>query len=306
VAGDKEPTPLERALVVARFFLEERRPITLEELMAALPEYEAEKENTATTRFRRDREVLETQARILIEWNDDAQAYVLPPPVFTSAERLALVTAARDIALDGLDVSTDPHAIGSEVDTRSAIVAVRVPAILDELQTFVAEHRIVHFSYNGKDRTAEPWRIGQWRDSWYLIALEVGADEPKSFALDLIQPAGDADEITASGPAGAFTVPKDIDWDAQFSMDPNNWGSDPEISVLIRIADAFRPLLADTFDDWRPTRREGDDIIVEIKSRHHQSTIMRLLSFGTHAKVLGPPEFVDQVRAWLEPQAEVR
>jgi predicted DNA-binding transcriptional regulator YafY len=306
VAGDKEPTPLERSLVVARFFLEERRPITLEELMAALPEYEAEKENTATTRFRRDREVLEAEARILIEWNDDAQAYVLPPPVFTPAERRALVEAARAVALDGLDDVSDPHAVGTEVDARSAVVAVRVPAILDEIQAFVGARQIISFTYSGTLRTVQPWRIGQWRDGWYLIALEVDGAKPKRFALDRIEPAAADEVVIAVGAPGAFTVPADVDWDEQFSLDPNEWGPDPEIRVRIRIADAIRPLFADAFDGWRAVERDGDDLIIEIPARHHESTIIRLLSFGRHVQVLGPPEFLDQMRAWLAPQAEVR
>jgi predicted DNA-binding transcriptional regulator YafY len=306
VAGDKEPTPLERSLSVARFFLEEGRPITLDELMAALPEYEAEKENTATTRFRRDREVLEAEARILIDWSDEEQAYVLPRPFFTPPERRALVEAARAVALDGLDDVTDPHAVGAEVDARSAVVAVRVPAILDELQAFVGARQVIEFTYSGTTRTVQPWRIGQWRDNWYLIALEVGGSKPKRFALDRIGPATADEVLVAIGAAGSFVVPDDVDWDEQFSLDPNTWGPDPEIAVRIRIADALRPLLADAFDGWRPIERDGDDIIVEITARHHESTIIRLLSFGAHLTVLGPPEFLDEMRAWLAPQAEVR
>jgi predicted DNA-binding transcriptional regulator YafY len=306
VAGDKEPTPLERSLAVALFFREEGRPITLVELMAALPEYAAEKENTASKKFGIDRDVLEAEARILITWSDEEQAYVLPRPYFTPPERGALVAAARAVALDGLEDVRDPHAIGTEVDARSAVVAVRVPAILDELQELVAERRCVRFTYNGSERTAQPWRIGQWRDGWYLIAHEVDGDKPKRFALDRIQPSGDDDTLAGVGPARAFEVPEGIDWDAQFSLDPNAWGPDPEIAVRIQVADALRPLLADAFDDWRPVERDGDDIIVEIPARHYESTIIRLLSFGQHVQVLGPPEFLDVMRAWLAPQTEVR
>lgn len=306
MAGDKEPTPLERSLSVARFFLEEGRPITLKELMEALPEYHAEKENSASKKFGIDRDVLKDEARIDIVWSEEEQAYVLPRPFFTPAERRALVEAARAVALDGLDDVTDPHAVGAEVDARSAVVAVRVPAILDELQAFVGKRQVIEFTYSGTTRTVQPWRIGQWRDNWYLIALEVGGSKPKRFALDRIGPASPDEVVVAIGSAGAFVVPDDIDWDEQFSLDPNAWGPDPEIAVRIQIADALRPLLADAFDGWRPVERAGDDIIVEIPARHHESTIIRLLSFGTHLKVLGPPAFVDEVRAWLAPQAEVR
>ncbi|MFM8528396.1 MAG: helix-turn-helix transcriptional regulator [Ilumatobacteraceae bacterium] len=306
MAGDKEPTPLERSLAVARLFYEEARPITLTELQEALPEYAAEKDNSAFSKFKIDRKVLETEARIAIEWSDEEQAYVLPSPFFTPHERRALVDAARAVALDGLDDVNHPRAVGAEVDARSAVVAVRVPAILDELQVCVSERRLVRFSYTGKDRTVQPWRIGQWRDDWYLIALEVDGAVPKRFALDRIQPVGDEDVIAGVGAAGSFVVPEDVDWDAQFSLDPNVWGPDPEITVRIRIADAFRPLFADAFDEWRPTVREGDDIVVEIPARHHESTIIRLLSFGDHIELLGPDEFIDKMRAWLAPQAEVR
>jgi hypothetical protein len=306
VAGDKEPTPLERSLSVARFFLEEGRPITLKDLMEALPEYHAEKENTAGKKFGIDREVLKNEARIDIVWGEEEQAYVLPRPFFTPAERRALVDAARAVALDGLDDVVDPHAVGAEVDARSAVVAVRVPAILDELQAFVGARQVIEFTYSGTTRTVQPWRIGQWRDGWYLIALEVGGTKAKRFALDRIGPAADDEVVVAVGAPGAFTVPDDVDWDEQFSLDPNVWGTDPEITVRIRVADALRPLLADAFDGWRPVERDGDDIIVEIPARHHESTIIRLLSFGQHVQVLGPPEFLDQMRAWLAPQAEVR
>ena len=189
---------------------------------------------------------------------------------------------------------------------RSAVVAVRVPAIFDELQAFVGARQVIRFTYSGSLRTVQPWRIGQWRDGWYLIALENGVAKPKRFALDRIGPATDDDVVVGVGAPGAFTVPDDVDWDEQFSLDPNVWGSDPEIAVRIRMAYAFRPLLADAFDGWRAVARDGDDVIVEIVARHHESTIIRLLSFGSHIEVLGPPEFLDQMRAWLAPQAEVR
>lgn len=306
MAGDKDPTPLERSLSVARFFLEEGRPITLKELMEALPEYHAEKENSASKKFGFDRDVLKEEARIDIVWSEEEQAYVLPRPFFTPPERQALVDAARAVALDGLDDVTHPHAVGAEVDARSAVVAVRVPAILDELQAFVGARQMVEFTYSGTARTVQPWRIGQWRDNWYLIALEVGGSKPKRFALDRIGPASTDQVVVAVGAAGSFVVPDDVDWDEQFSLDPNSWGPDPEIAVRIRIADALRPLLADAFDGWRAVARVGDDIVVEIPARHHESTIIRLLSFGTHLEVLGPPAFLDEMRAWLAPQAAVR
>ena len=316
MAGDGGPNQAERSfertLALALYFKEEARPITLDELTAALPEYAAEKENTSTTKLRRDCDILEAEAGIVIGWSHEEQAYVLDKPFFTPAERLALVDAARAIALNGLDASgtgedtTAGPLIGTEVDARSAVVAIRVPAILDDLQELVAKRQCVRFTYNGKDRTVQPWRIGQWRDGWYLIALETDGTKPKRFALDRIQPSGTDDTLAAVGRPGAFTVPEDVDWDEQFSLDPNAWGPDPEIGVRIRVADALRPLLADAFDDWRPIERIGDDIVVEIPARHYESTIIRLLSFGRHVRVLGPPEFVERMRAWLAPQVEAR
>ena len=76
---------------------------------------------------------------------------------------------------------------GGVVDQRSAVTAV-VPDV-DELPTLreaVADRRGVEFRYNDVDRRVEPWGLLLRNGYWYLIGLDLGRGERRTFRIDRI------------------------------------------------------------------------------------------------------------------------
>lgn len=307
---------LERVLVVAAFFREHHgRSFTLDEVIDGIPEYAAlDNRESARRKFLRDRDEL-ADANIVIDQiydfdvdSDDLgdrYRYEMRPPFFRPDERAALIEAAAAVRIEGLD-EDDPADLGGAVDSRSANVAVKVPAIIDELQQAIRNRRIVAYRYKDSERRVEPYRIGQWRGTWYLLARDLGDDRVKNWAIERIQ-AADADAVVREESGDRAFLPPEIDWDSQFALDPNEWGQDPPFDALVRIPRNLRLAFDDVFDEVGNHEWIGDDeVVVTFTVRHLESTITRLLGFGPRAQVVGPPEFVTAFTAWLTPQAEDR
>lgn len=307
MAGDREPRtkPLERNLLLAAFFRDRRGQwVELTDVGRELAEYSGPVTEGLRKKFGRDLKDLHRQAGIEIEWQATKNAYRIKPPFFTREERAALLRAARAVWVSGPREAAPRDEIGQSLDDRDANVAVRLPAIVRELQPGVAERRLVRFSYKGTVRTVEPYRIGSWRTSWYLLAREVGSERRKRFRLDRIE-VGDP-TIELLGDANAFTVPEGLDWATEFCLDPNEWGPDPAVIATIETDVDHASMIERTFDGAATTIEPDGRAVIEVEVRHYASFAIRALRFGTHARVVGPPELVTLVRDWLAPQAEVR
>ncbi|MBQ6655938.1 MAG: WYL domain-containing protein [Ottowia sp.] len=63
------------------------------------------------------------------------------------------------------------------------------PQHFDALQTAVQQHHICYFSYSGKAREVQPYRLIHQHGTWYLAAFEPSAnlDHPKAFSLTRIK-----------------------------------------------------------------------------------------------------------------------
>ena len=306
MAGDKEPKtkPLERNLLLAAFFRDRRGQwVKLKDVGRELTEYSGPVNEALRKKFGRDIDDLHRQAGIEIEWNDQKQAYRIKPSFFTLDERAALLKAARAVWVSGPREEAPRDELGQSLDDRNANVAVRVPAIVRELQPGVADRRLVRFRYKGTLRTVEPYRIGSWRTSWYLLAHEVESDRRKRFRLDRIE-VGDP-TIERIGEPGAFTVPDGLDWATEFCLDPNEWGPDPVVTATIETDVDHQGMIERTFDGSTTTIEPDGRVLIEVEVRHYVSFVIRALRFGNHARVTGPPELLTMVRDWLTPQTEV-
>ena len=85
-------------------------------------------------------------------------------------------------------------------------------------------------------------------------------------------------------------------------MDPNAWGSDSPVVARVHIARGHEPRFLGEFTaEVEATDRDGTTLVVEV--RDYESFLIRILGFGTGARLLGPDELVTQLRDWLAPQA---
>lgn len=308
---------LERALIVAAFFRAlGAESLRIDEVVERIPEYATmANASSAIRKFRRDRDEL-ASANIVIEQDPDPDfdsddladryRYRVQDPgmrtTFRADERAALLAAAAAVRIDGLE-EDDPADLGGNTTGRAATVAVVIPAIIADLQAPVAERRLVEFGYKDTLRRVEPYRVGLWRNTWYLIARDLNDGKVKRWALDRIEAAGSGSRVRVVSEARAFVRPE-LDWAEQFALDPNTWGTDPPLEALVRIPRKLAPAFADVFDGVSNHEWVGEDeVVVTFTVRHLESTITRLLGFGTLARIEGPPELREAFTSWLEPQA---
>jgi proteasome accessory factor B len=298
----------ERQFRLAAYFKEERgRTVTLADICANVPGFEATFDHSGTLvkdgrweavrkLVRRDLDLLEVAFGIAVEYDEAAHEYRLRPPFFTPEERHLLVTAAALVRVDGIDEG-QLAALGAAVDADGQRVVVRVHGHLLALRDAVATRNAVRFRYHGRDRLFEPWAVGLWRDRWYAVGFDRDAGERRVYRLDRIEADGSAPAVTPAG-AAQCAIPDGFDPDDALELDPNHWGHDPPLDARVRVdadwAERFRRELGGT----TISARDGHELIA-LTVRHYESFRDRLLGFGTHAQVLEPPVLVDLVREWL-------
>jgi predicted DNA-binding transcriptional regulator YafY len=105
------------------------------------------------------------------------------------------------------------------------------------------------------------------------------------------------------GEPDAFTVPEGLDWSVEFGLDPNEWGDDPAVVARIETDADHHGMVEHAFDGAVTTIGSDGRAVVEVTVRHYVSFIVRVLGFGTHARVVEPPELVERTRAWLLAQS---
>ncbi|UNX53197.1 WYL domain-containing protein [Georgenia sp. TF02-10] len=151
----------------------------------------------------------------------DTEGYTLPPVSFTPAEVGVLSLAAevwQDAALhaSARRAMTKLRAVGPAPDPGAHTgLALRVrgpePAF-GPLLAAIDARQAVTFTYRAAStgqvttRTVEPWRILSRDRGWYLLGRDTDRQAPRAFRLSRIQ-----GRVRPTGPAGAFTVPADVD-----------------------------------------------------------------------------------------------
>jgi proteasome accessory factor B len=296
-------TPAERILRLARYLKEASGDVNFQRICAELPGYEPERTGLAGRRRKlgRDLKSLEENFGIVVDYDPADDCYRLQPPFLTEDERRALLAAAATVTIDGLDGSPLGE-LGTTLDDADAQVVVHVHRRVSELSEAMRTRTAVQFRYHGTVRTVEPYATGAWRNRWYLVGYEREAARENKYRLDRIDEAQGAPAVTLIGDADSFELPDGFDPDIALCMDPNVWGQDEPTVATVRVdADHLSAYLYE-FD---ATVVDPDECITEVTVRHRAAFILRLLGFRDHVQLLGSPDLVDELRAWLAPQAEV-
>lgn len=252
---------------------------------------------------RRDLEDLRVSFGIVVEFDDTDKRYRVEPPFFTAAERRALISAAAVVDVEGLGDHRERVPIGelgSAVDDRSRNVVLRVHGHVVVLCDAIASRRAVTFGYHGRRRTMEPYAVGVWRNRWYVMGRERDSGERRRYRLDRIDAPPDGRPAIESGAArDSYAIPDDFHREEVVHLDPNDWGRDPLVRAQVAVDGDHLQDLQREFGG-RVAAREGDGgAVVEIDVRHHASFLDRLLAFREHARLVGPPELVERLRAHL-------
>ena len=299
----REQTPYERMVQLVAYVIARPNGCTKTDVRTHVPGYQGLSESALEKRLQRDRHVLGDAWGIDIEYAERTWTYSIRPPFFTAKERTALITAAAMVDVDGAGDDELPGELGTAVSQARALIVVRVHGRVVELREAIAQCQTVQFRFNGTVRTVDPYVVGMWRHSWYVVGDEHETGIRKKYNLDKIDSDADTPTIELVGASGAFAPPADLDPETELRMDPNAWGSDPPVMAQVWVARGHEPRFLGEFTAAiEATDSDGTTVSVEV--RNYDSFIIRILGFGVGVRLIGPPELVVRLREWLVPQAQ--
>jgi predicted DNA-binding transcriptional regulator YafY len=294
----------ERLTNLVAALLDVREPLTLRQIVdpdTGVPGYPAEFAS-ARVQFERDkRELREDNVEIEnVGSGDDARyridpkSYYLPDLGLTEEEAVALNLAASNVRLEGHDPDEALLKLdGFGVDGH-ALVALPFDARLPKLYAAVRDRALARFSYHDIAREIAPYGLLCRDGFWYVAGDDRTRPGRKNFRVDRID--GDVEV----GAPGAFERPLDFSIDAALPVEPYALTGDEPVDVevwLDRIAAA-------RITGEKVTENADGSVIARIRVSNRGGFRSWLLGLRDHARVVAPPEIVEDVASWLRRMAE--
>jgi proteasome accessory factor B len=315
---------LERLVNLVAALIDTSQPLTRAEIRERIDGYS--EDNEAFRRnFERDKELLRQMGFPLVTMAVDPahpddlgyriprELYELPDPGLDESELAALRLAASAVQLEG-DWGEDAviRALrklgGAVTDSPEGDQVSRVypPSVglaalpgedaAAEAFAAVAERRQVGFTYRGRKRVVDPWRLSFHRGHWYLSGLDRtrgGRGEERMFRLDRLE-----SPLAAHGPAEAFARPS-----VTQAAPPPAWRLGDEDEVVAELfVDAEQARWARQALGEGAVRSIGTDgsVVFEVGVTNRDAFRSFVLGFLDHAEVLGPPELRKGLETWLQ------
>jgi proteasome accessory factor B len=247
-------------------------------------------------------------------------AYSLPPVELTPDEAAAVAVATQLWESPELITATQGallklRAAGVDVDPDAPVAiasAVGVPGlrgsedVLGILLSAIDSRQVVQFAHRPSRaepytmRTVEPWGVVTEKGRWYLVGHDRDRDATRTFRLSRI-----GAEVTPIGPAGAITVPEDVDLrkivaetvaETPTGGRARVWVADGRATALRRAGRSIA------------TRQLGgrDGEVIELDIGSTDRLARDISGYGADALVLEPQSLREDVLARLRAQAGAR
>lgn len=306
---------VERLTNLLALLLETRSPLTLVQISGELAGMYPETAPARRAAFERDKAGLRSigvpiDTEIVLAGPDagtsrywiDRARYELADLDLSPEERRALqvaVAATRGgsgSAQDGL------WKLGLGVaETPSAVIA-RLPSspALAILREAVSVRATAHFSYRDRDRVVEPYGLVLQDGFWYLIGLDRGHGEPRTFRVDRMR-----SEVTLGDPGG-FERP-DVDVRSILPRDPKQMRIDEAApDAVVRVRGARSVFVERDLGAERVLSAGGGSVAdpqrwieVSVPCENREAFRSWVLGLGPDAEVLSPPDVRADVIGWL-------
>jgi predicted DNA-binding transcriptional regulator YafY len=299
---------VERVLNLLIYLLESPTPVTSNNVRNTVHGYADQSDDAFHRMFERDKSVLrrlgvplKMEAVDAWEIDDgytvDPDEYAIPDPRLNQEERLALSVAARMVRLGGTEagvgaiIKLGGMERGDGLEPLGADLGEGAE-MLGELFGAISERRKVGFTYRGHLRRVEPYGIAHRRGHWYLVGKSPEGE--RMYRVDRIE------SLEVEDTADAFKKPKGFDVRKAVDNQPWEAGTDPAVTTEIRF---------DAEVAWWAARSLGlpepeAELTATVEVANRDAFVGWVLSFGTSAEVLDPPEMreavADRVTATLE------
>ena len=308
--------PLERLINLVALLLDTNRPLTFEQIRAALGAYEQMDRASAKRQFERDKDLLR-QIGIPVEvestdvWEVEEgyriprERYELPDISFTPEEGAALFVAMRAAGADaGASEALEkllPGAGRAVLSAAGAEAFAAVDAVGPSLRAIgdaVMERRRVRFTYRPTqgevgEREVDAWGLVFRRGAWYLVGGDRTRGEPRSFRLSRI-----VGEIAVVGDAD----PPPPEFRAADHLMAGPWGvGEPQTTARV----AFDPKVVWLVRRQVPDAEEVETLsdgwtVLEVPAAAGEAFVAWVLSFGPDAELLEPEDLRAAVIGSLE------
>lgn len=183
-------------------------------------------------------------------------------------------------------------------------IRAREVSLFGELADAVVKRREIGFHYlklgadKAEARAVRPYHLGEVDGAWYLIGHDIGRDALRTFALPRVS--------RLKFHKDGFERPADFDGRAYLRRSFGIWnheGNEVHL-VIVRLKDYAARLAQER--RWHPSQetRVLDDLGRKAEVRFQagalEEVVRWVLSFGSKAEVVGPPELKRRVKAELK------
>jgi len=304
---------LERLVNLVAALIDTNRPLTRSDIAERIEGYSSDP-NAFRRNFERDKELLRQMGFPVVTdipegpseeigYRIPRELYELNDPGLDEEELTAIRLAATAVHLEG-DWSGALVAalrkLGGAAGTAGTDRAVPAPA--GELRveasaavTFaaIADRRRLSFTYNGKLRRVEPWRLAYHRGNWYLSGFDDGPGEERLFRLDRV-----GSDFSSFGDAAAFDIPPA----AQAGPAPPWLLGDEAPRKALVLVDSDNAALARAefgLSALKEVRPDGS-VLFELTFTSTAGLRSVVLGYLDHAEVVAPPDLRAHIVDWLE------
>ncbi len=297
---------LERLVNLLAALIETERPLTRDDIRNRVPGY-ATDDIAYRRAFERDKETLRSMGIPVVtepldpDYPDHGEGYRVPrdqyemsDPGLSRDELAALALAASAIKLESQSATAALWKLGGRVETPAASVDVQLPDSEELAVVFNArrERRTLTFTYKGKTRRLDPYRLTFRTGHWYVNGFDHGHDDVRTYRLDRMEGA-----ITA-GEQAAFEAPAPA---RQPWLPPWQMGDQAPVTAHL-LVDADQATLAQA---QAPTaevvdRRPDGSTVLAFTVSNEEAFRSFVVGFLHHAEVLSPPEMRANFVTYLE------
>ena len=298
------PDRRERLLNLLAALLESRAGLTRDELATNASLGYPENVESARRAFERDKASLRAMGVPLREdalgnesrYRVDPKEYYLPDLHLTPGELQALHVAVTAVALgSGAGEGALMKLGGIEGQGAFPIAELPVGETLPPLFDASRRRAPVEFTYRGRVRDIEPWRLMSKFGQWYVVGLDRTINEMRVFRTDRIE-----GEITVGTPR-SFDVPEDFRADAYLEDQPWQYGPGPAFDVAIQVdAEHLAAFASRAGPTAAVVSTPGGGGVVTMSVVNLDGLRSFVLGFLEHAEVLSPPEARAAMVTWLE------
>jgi proteasome accessory factor BC len=329
----KDTEKLIRQLSLISYLMAERRPVTAPEIRRDVEGYSAMNEDAFARRFYADRSELEALGIQLsvekpVEGLAEQENYSLPPEnfhlpaiEFTDAEHAGLQTALS--LLDGEFAYAEPLRLALQQISWGRTNPLQAPAQrsialgitgsagghelsqrLAKIETAIFRRKTIVFDYYTMQsdslatRRIDPYQLLFEGGQFYLVGRSHERDAIRVFRLSRIR----GKVAYASKAEHDFTRPEDFDPRAYANRVPWQFG-EPIGTAEVRIAGRIAWQIERHFGrhgEMRPAQDGEDDRVFATAYADARQIVAWVLGLGEHARLLGPPELVEELEGRLE------